>query len=43
LRRTLDNLRQITENLRDLTEDAKRNPSRLLRGAPPPPVKGSQP
>jgi phospholipid/cholesterol/gamma-HCH transport system substrate-binding protein len=43
LRRTLDNLRQITENLRDITEDAKRNPSRLIRGAPPAPVKGSQP
>jgi len=42
LRRTLDNLRQITENLRDLTEEAKQNPSRLLRGAPPAPVKGSQ-
>jgi ABC-type transporter Mla subunit MlaD len=43
LRRTLDNLRQITENLRDITEDARRNPSRLLRGAPPEPIKGSQP
>jgi len=42
LRRTLDNLRQITENLRDLTEEAKRNPSRLIRGAPPPPIPGSQ-
>jgi ABC-type transporter Mla subunit MlaD len=43
LRRTLDNLRQITDNLRDLTEEAKRNPSRLILGAPPAPVKGSQP
>jgi ABC-type transporter Mla subunit MlaD len=43
LRRTLDNLRQISENLRDLTEDAKQNPSRLIRGAPPAPAKGSQP
>ncbi len=43
LRRTLDNLRQITENLRDLSEDAKRNPSRLILGAPPAPVKGTQP
>jgi len=43
LRRTLDNLRQMTENLRDLTEEAKQNPSRLIRGAPPAPIKGSQP
>jgi len=43
LRRTLDNLRQITDNLRDLTDEVKRNPSRLLRGAPPAPIKGSQP
>ncbi|HTS22671.1 MAG TPA: MlaD family protein [Casimicrobiaceae bacterium] len=43
LRRTFDNLRQISENLRDITEDARRNPARLLRGAPPEPVKGSQP
>jgi ABC-type transporter Mla subunit MlaD len=42
-RRTLENLRQITDNLRDLTEDVKQNPSRLIRGAPPAPVKGSQP
>jgi hypothetical protein len=42
LRRTLDNVRQITDNLRDLTEDAKQNPSRLIRGAPPAPVKGTQ-
>ena len=42
-RRTLDNLRQITENLRDLTEEARQNPSRLIRGAPPAPIKGSQP
>ena len=33
---TFENLRQITENLRDLTEDAKRYPSNLLFGAPPP-------
>lgn len=33
---TFANLRQITENLRDLTEDAKRYPSNLLFGAPPP-------
>jgi ABC-type transporter Mla subunit MlaD len=43
LRRTLENVRQITDNLRDLTEDAKRNPSRLIFGAPPPPAKGVQP
>ena len=43
LRRTLENVRQITDNLRDLTEDAKRNPSRLIFGAPPPPAKGIQP
>jgi ABC-type transporter Mla subunit MlaD len=43
LRRTLDNVRQITDNLRDLTEEAKQNPSRLIRGAPPPPAKGTQP
>ncbi|HEV3238851.1 MAG TPA: MlaD family protein [Casimicrobiaceae bacterium] len=43
LRKTLDNVRQITDNLRDLTEDAKRNPSRLILGAPPPPAKGIQP
>jgi paraquat-inducible protein B len=43
LRKTLDNVRQITENLRDLTEDAKRNPSRLILGAPPAPAKGTQP
>lgn len=43
LKRTLDNVRQITDNLRDLTEDAKRNPSRLFFGAPPPPAKGTQP
>ena len=43
LRRALDNLRQITDNLRELTENAKRYPSQLILGAPPPPVKGSQP
>jgi hypothetical protein len=43
LRRTLENVRQITENLRDLTDEAKRNPSRLILGAPPAPVKGNQP
>lgn len=43
LRRTLDNVRQITDNLRDLTEDAKRNPARLILGAPPAPAKGTQP
>lgn len=43
LRKTLDNVRQITENLRDLTEEAKQNPSRLIRGAPPAPAKGTQP
>jgi paraquat-inducible protein B len=35
---TIENLRQITDNLRDLTEDAKRYPSNLLFGAPPPPL-----
>jgi paraquat-inducible protein B len=43
LRRTLENLRQITDNLRELTENAKQYPSQLILGAPPPPVKGSQP
>jgi ABC-type transporter Mla subunit MlaD len=43
LRRTLDNLRQITDNLRELTENAKQYPSQLILGAPPAPVKGSQP
>ena len=43
LKTTLDNLRQITDNLRELTEDAKRNPSRLIFGAPPAPAKGIQP
>ena len=33
---TLENLRQITDNLRDLTEDAKRYPSNLFLGEPPP-------
>src|SRR5437870_581600 len=42
LRETLDNVRQITDNLRDLTEDAKRNPSRLILGAPPAAAKGTQ-
>src|SRR5439155_1473566 len=42
LRKTLDNVRQITDNLRDLTEEAKQNPSRLIRGSPPPPAKGTQ-
>jgi paraquat-inducible protein B len=42
LRKTLDNVRQITDNLRDLTEEAKQNPSRLIRGAPPAPAKGTQ-
>jgi phospholipid/cholesterol/gamma-HCH transport system substrate-binding protein len=43
LRRTLENLRQITDNLRELTENAKQYPSQLILGAPPAPVKGSQP
>ena len=43
LRRTLENLRQITDNLREITENAKQYPSQILLGAPPPPVKGSQP
>ena len=33
---TLTNLKAISDNLRDLTEDAKRNPSRILFGEPPP-------
>lgn len=43
---TFRNLREITDNLRELTEDAKRYPSRLLFGAPPPPLQlgpGSNP
>ena len=39
---TLENLRQITDNLRDLTENAKRYPSGVLLGEPPPPIKGAQ-
>jgi ABC-type transporter Mla subunit MlaD len=39
---TLENLRQITDNLRDLTEDAKRYPSNVLFGAPPPPMERSR-
>ena len=37
---TLENMRQISENLRDLTENAKRYPSGVLLGEPPPPAKG---
>ena len=33
---TIANLKAISDNLRDLTEDAKRNPSRVLFGDPPP-------
>jgi len=43
LKRAFENLRQLTENLRDLSENAKRYPSQLLLGAPPPPAKGLQP
>lgn len=43
LRTTLDNVRQITDDLRQLTEEIKRNPSRLILGAPPAPAKGIQP
>jgi paraquat-inducible protein B len=39
---TFQNLRQITDNLRDLTEDAKRYPSNLLFGAPPPRLEPAQ-
>ena len=39
---TLENLRQISDNLRDLTENAKRYPSGVLLGEPPPPAKGAQ-
>jgi paraquat-inducible protein B len=35
---TFRNLRAITDNLRELTDDAKRYPSNLLFGAPPPPL-----
>jgi paraquat-inducible protein B len=35
---TIENLRQISDNLRDLTEDAKRNPSNVIFGAPPRPL-----
>ncbi len=35
---TLDNIQQVSENLRDITDDARRYPSRMLLGAPPPPV-----
>jgi hypothetical protein len=43
LRQSIDNLRQITDNLRELTENAKRYPAELILGAPPAPIKGSQP
>lgn len=36
LEQTIDNLRQISENVRDLTNEAKRYPSRLAFGDPPP-------
>jgi hypothetical protein len=36
LEQTIDNLRKISENLRDLTNDAKRHPSQLVFGEPPP-------
>ncbi|HXX86444.1 MAG TPA: MlaD family protein [Casimicrobiaceae bacterium] len=39
---TIENLRQISDNLRDLTENAKRYPSGVLFGEPPPPAKGAQ-
>jgi ABC-type transporter Mla subunit MlaD len=39
---TIENLRRITDNLRDLTEDAKRYPSNLLFGQPPPPLERAQ-
>ena len=39
---TLENMRQISENLRDLTENAKRYPSGVILGGPPPPAKGAQ-
>jgi hypothetical protein len=39
---TLANMRQISENLRDLTENAKRYPSAVILGEPPPPIKGAQ-
>lgn len=35
---TLENLRDISADLRELTENAKRDPSNLLFGAPPPPL-----
>jgi len=39
---TLENMRQISDNLRDLTENAKRYPSSVIFGGPPPPAKGAQ-
>lgn len=36
LEQTIDNLREISENVRDLTDEAKRYPSRLAFGDPPP-------
>ena len=35
----VDNMRRASENLQLLSEDMKRNPSRLLRSAPPPEIK----
>jgi phospholipid/cholesterol/gamma-HCH transport system substrate-binding protein/paraquat-inducible protein B len=36
LDQTIENLRQISDNVRDLTADAKRYPSQIIFGAPPP-------
>lgn len=36
LTETMANLQEISDNLRDLSEEAKRNPSRVLFGDPPP-------
>ncbi len=35
----LDNIQQVSENLKDITREAKDNPSGVLIGSPPPPVK----
>lgn len=40
---TLDNLAATSQNLRELTENAKRYPSQVLFGAPPPASQGSRP
>jgi ABC-type transporter Mla subunit MlaD len=39
---TVENLRVFSDNLRDISEEARRHPSRLLFGEPPPPLEPGQ-